>query len=378
MVFRLHGRQSEIEGRQKCKHIGLDKGNQQFKQIHKYHKSHGDHRNPESQRGADGAENKNKAYETKCDDMPCGDVGKETDHQDKGFGDDPDDLNDRHQGNGKFQPPGHPGGVDNVDPVMFVTVDGGENEGENRHDQGDRDIPGYIGTPRKKGDQTEKVVEKDKKEHRKQEGHELLIFFLPDGASGNVIADKDDQRFHQRLQSAGSLIHITPVSIGNRKKDQDQQQGAQENRKGNLGDRKVINRRTRYFVIVLKPGDLSLARPFGSYLKAMVAVVLIVEPRGAEEKKFAVVQEDDGQRNGEVEVSDLGYMPFMVVDHMFHDHFPGIKFPGLPGFGFCRVAGNAVGGRDEHGMILCGGMNPAHKQEHKQEAEERIPEPVQV
>jgi hypothetical protein len=68
-------------------------------------------------------------------------------------------------------------------------------------------------------------------------------------------------------------------------------------------------------------------------------------------------------------------MPFVVVHHVFHDHFAGIEFSfgGLPGrsvftSGICK---STVLCLDQHRLILDGRKQTACEQDYKQEAERR-------
>ena len=164
MVFRLNRCQPEVECRQQGENVCLDEGDKQFQQIHKNHEGNRNNRNPQPQRGAYRAENEDQAYESKYNDVPGGNVCKETDHQYEWFGDDPDDFNNRHQRHREFQPPGNPGGVDDIDPIVLVSADRGNDEGENSHDQRNGNVTGNIGATGKKRYQAEQVVEYDEKE----------------------------------------------------------------------------------------------------------------------------------------------------------------------------------------------------------------------
>ena len=92
--------QSKINGRKKGKNKSLDKGNQQFKEHHKYVKRMDTMETPYASPVRHFAKNINQADKSHGNNMTCRDIGKKSDHQHKGFGKYTDDFNQRHNGNG--------------------------------------------------------------------------------------------------------------------------------------------------------------------------------------------------------------------------------------------------------------------------------------
>lgn len=158
MLFHRH---PEIKGRKKCENVGLDKCHQQFQEAHEYAESHGYRRDRQPERAFDIPENEDKAHETEDDNMPGAHVSKETDHEDEWLGKDAEQLNERHQRQREFQPPGHPWRIVDFFPVMFISAEGCDNKGKHRHDSRHSQVACYIRSERKERDKAHQVVQED-------------------------------------------------------------------------------------------------------------------------------------------------------------------------------------------------------------------------
>ena len=163
MLFHGH---SEIEGRKKSKYVCLDESYKQFQETHEYAEGNGYRRNGRTQCAFDVSEDKDQAHETEDNNMPGGDVRKETDHENERLGKDPQELDKRHQRNGEFKPPGHARRIVNMFPVSFVCAEGGDHKSEQSHNTGNGQVSCYVGSERKYRDQAHQVIKKDKKENR--------------------------------------------------------------------------------------------------------------------------------------------------------------------------------------------------------------------
>jgi hypothetical protein len=72
--------------------------------------------------------------------------------------------------------------------------------------------------------------------------------------------------------------------------------------------------------------DPSLVGAFAFQLVTLVGFT-IMQVGGTEKYKFAFIQKNYRQRNGNMVPFPGEYMPFMSIDDMFNDHLPGIELP---------------------------------------------------
>ena len=137
--------QTDKHGAEHGEYIGLDEGNQKLKRIHEYHHDKAD----DGDRGAHGyanlAGNEDDAGDGQDDGVSGHDVGKETDHQGEGLGEDAEKLDDGHDGNRCLEPRGDLGPEDFL-PVLLVAEEVDGKHGEHGQEEGNGDIACHIGT----------------------------------------------------------------------------------------------------------------------------------------------------------------------------------------------------------------------------------------
>ena len=165
MIMLFHGH-PEIKSRKKRENVCLDECHQQFQESHEYAESNGYRGNGRTQHAFDIAENKDQAHEAEDDDMPGGNVSKETDHEDERLGNNSHELDNGHERYREFQPPGHARGIVNMFPVILIRAESGDNECEHSHDAGHGNVARYVGPEGKEWDQAHEVVQEDEEEYR--------------------------------------------------------------------------------------------------------------------------------------------------------------------------------------------------------------------
>ena len=196
MLFHSH---AKVECRKQCENVCLDESHQQFKEPHEYAESNGYRRHCRTQHAFDIAENKDQAHETKDNDMPCRDVGKETDHEDERLGEYPEEIDKRHQRDREFKPPWHARCIIDMFPVIFVPDESRDNKSENCQNARDGQVAGHIRPEREERDQAHQVIKKDEEENSQQIRKIFFIFLFTDGGFGNVVPDKQDDWLNQGL-----------------------------------------------------------------------------------------------------------------------------------------------------------------------------------
>ncbi len=231
---------TEIEGRKEREHIRLNEGYQQFQETHKNPESDGNRCDNHTEVALYIRKDEYQTHESQDDDMSCGYVGEETNHEDEGFRENTHEFYDRHQRQRYFQPPRYPGGVENVVPVCFIAAETGYNEGNQRHDPGYGKVSGDIGTEREDGDESHQVIEEYKEEESKEIG-QVSVSFMTDGSPGHVVTYKKDDRFQHGLQAFGSLARPSLISSGHRGKDQNNDSGADKDRKDIFRDGEIVD-----------------------------------------------------------------------------------------------------------------------------------------
>ena len=99
--------------------------------------------------------------ETQDDDVTCSHVGKESDHQHNGLGENTHQLHQWHQRE-HFQPGGYARGIEDVGPIMTVATNVGDEEGDYGQRGGDGQAATDIGSCGENGYEAQHIAEKDK------------------------------------------------------------------------------------------------------------------------------------------------------------------------------------------------------------------------
>ena len=114
--------QTDKQGAEKGKNVGLQYRHQHFKALHKKHKSQ------RNRSHGHAFENKNQGNQAENDNVTSGNVSEQTNGQRNRFGDNTHQFNRHHDG---VQPKGHVG-FENMTPIMLVTAPIGNDHGKDR------------------------------------------------------------------------------------------------------------------------------------------------------------------------------------------------------------------------------------------------------
>ena len=145
-------RRTEIQGGKQCKNVCLNKCDQQLQKRHEDRKENCQNRCAVTHSRIYGSENKYQAEKTDGDNMPRGNVGKQTNHQHNRLGKHSYQLDERHQRKRKLEPPWNTGRINDVHPVIFVGAECGDEKCEHRQNQRHGDVTRNIGAEREKRD----------------------------------------------------------------------------------------------------------------------------------------------------------------------------------------------------------------------------------
>ncbi len=212
-VLRRHGHARE-HSRKQGEDEGLDEGDDAFEQSHKDVKDEGDDGNAIAETHAHASEDEDERDNAEGDDVTSGDVGEESHHQHEGLGEDTDDFHEGHQRDGNLEEPRHAGGVDEVLPVVGVSGEGGDEESDESEHASDRDVAGEVGAAGEDRDESHEVVDEDEEEEGEQIGEVFLVARFAERGDSHLIADEQDDGFHQPLQTTRSLVLALLVLFG--------------------------------------------------------------------------------------------------------------------------------------------------------------------
>ena len=298
-VMGLGDGHADVEGREHGEDEGLDVGHQTFEQADEDAHEDAHHRDTGADAGTeDVAEDEDEGHEAENHDVACRHVGEESYHQHDGLGEDTDDLDQRHERE-YLEPGGDAGGVEDVHPIVLVAAEVGDDEGDEGQGGGDGDIAGDVGASREEGYQAQDVAEEDKEEEGEQVGQVLLILGLADHGTGDAVAHKDHQQLDQSLQHAvGRLLGMLLVARADNEDDDYQQHHSNHDGRRRLGDAQVEGLLVEQVALVVDAHYLLAGRTAADEAVALVVGVAVMELGGHEDIQVAVVDEDDGQRDG--------------------------------------------------------------------------------
>lgn len=185
-------------------------------------------------------ENENQARKRKDDDVSRANVRSQTNHQYRRLHDDAEHL-DRHQN--ELDRQWNTGRPEDVTPVVLVSIQVGQEENQRRQHDGYTNGARNVESTEERN-QSEEVAEKDEKEDRQQERHEL-VRFVSDGRLGNFVPNKDDQRLERVGHTLRRLAWVLFVVARNTQEHPYHDSEDQQHPKHAFRDGKVINRQRR-------------------------------------------------------------------------------------------------------------------------------------
>ena len=183
-------RHTDVEGGEHCEDKCLNVGHETFKQRDEHAEEDADHADGATDNGTKHvAEDEDDDDESEDNDMARSHIGKKSNHEHNRLGEHSNQLNHRHQRE-DFQPCRHTRGVENVNPIMAIAADIGDQEGDNSQGGGDSNIAGDIGTGWEERYQAKDIAEENKEEKGEQIRQIFPIFVFANHGSGNTVADK--------------------------------------------------------------------------------------------------------------------------------------------------------------------------------------------
>lgn len=297
-MVRLADGHADVEGREHGEDEGLDVGHQALQQRDEDAEEDAHHADRAAHGGAEEvAHDEDDDHEAQDDDVTGRHVGEESDHQHDGLGEDTHQLDHRHQGE-DLEPRRHAGGVEDVDPVVLVAAEVGDQEGDDRQDGRHGDIARDIGAGGEEGYQAQDVAEEDEEEEGQQVGQVALVVLLPYHRTHDTVAHEDHEHLHQALHPLGGLVGPFLVARAGHEDDDDQQHHGDHHGRRGLGDAEVDGLHTRGVALGVDAHDLLLLGTAAHQGIALVGGMAVVELIRHEDVQVAVVDEDDRQRDG--------------------------------------------------------------------------------
>ena len=116
----MHLSQGDEDGRQHGEHVGLDESHQQLQTVHEYHQHGTDERKRRAYHGIDLTRDEDDTGQGQNDGMAAHHVGKQTDHQGEGLGENAEQFDDGHHGHGHLEP-GRNGRPEDLLPIGFAS-----------------------------------------------------------------------------------------------------------------------------------------------------------------------------------------------------------------------------------------------------------------
>ena len=345
-MFCSHGHTGE-HGGQQGEYECLDEGDDAFQQSHENIEDQGYDGNAIAETDAHSAKDEDERDDAEGDDMAGGDVGKKSHHQHERLGEDSDDFHHRHQRDGELEEPRHAGGVDQMLPIVAVSGERGDQEGDGGQDAGNGDVAGDIGAAGEDGDESHQVVDQNEEEKGEQVGEVFLVFFLSQGRNGHLVPDEENERFQQPLKTVGRFSFTFFVLFGNSEENPEEQQDGDEEGADILRDGNVIHALRARFVnqfvesFCIPFADAFLFEDFLQRLAgigvgggqfhdfalvflrkaegvSLVAALPVFELAG-HEHMATMVNQNDGKWYGNRMVPFTGDVPAVAVHHMFKD-----------------------------------------------------------
>ena len=127
-------------------------------------------------------------------------IGKETDHQGKRFGEDAEELDERHHRYRHFQPPRHIRPED-IFPVMLGSEDIDCKEGTDSKHHRDRNVSRHVRTSGEERNQPHDVINENEEKRSQQIRSELPVVGS-DTALDDIVVHHHDKHFHESDEAA--------------------------------------------------------------------------------------------------------------------------------------------------------------------------------
>ena len=207
--------QSDEDGTEHGEDISLDEGHQELQTVHEEHH----HETEQGQSGAEyrihGPSDEDDCRKRQDNGVTGHHVGKETDHQREGLGDDTEQFDDRHDSHRiSLQESRHIRPEDLL-PVLLVAE---QVDGQHRTEcqkERDVDVARHIGTTREDRQQPKHIGDEDEEEGRQQVRCVGTVVLFADGVLDEVVVDRHHQHLHHAYESLrhilGGVVLLVPT-----------------------------------------------------------------------------------------------------------------------------------------------------------------------
>ena len=311
--------QSDKHGTEHREDISLNKGYQQLQAVHEEQHDDTERFQTDTIAYAHGPTQEYHAGEREDHGVTGHHVGKKTNHQGKGLGDDTKELDDGHDGRGiGLQEQRHLWPEDFL-PVLFVGKDIDSQHRAECQEERDVDIASHVGTCREDGNQANQVGGQDKEEHGEQIGRIGLVVLLADGRLNQIVMDHHHHHLYGSHKSLGRFAMgiVALIPAGTRQEDGDEHDDYNPYLGNGLGDAQVYG-----------------AHLFASYTLIDLAMMLFTEEEGlwqsvgCAEMPLACIlaPDDDGQGHTEMLAFVRGDMPLIGIGQVLQHNLRDVQF----------------------------------------------------
>ena len=314
----------------------LDERHQKLHQTHEDVKENGNRRHGPTDGRVHLTEDENQRDKRQRDDVAGGDVGEESHHQHERLREDTDSLHQRHDRQRNLQPPRHARRVEDVLPVLLAGGEGGHEEGDERQNAGHGNVAREVRAARENRDDAHDVVQEDEEEEREQIGRIFVGVFAQRRGNHLVLKEHDDG-FHEGLQTARGLVGMFSVAFRHAEENARDQNQGDEQSADVLGDGDVplanVAGIFRPFFKMAGVFAIEVALQFHDFpfvvapphRVTVVSGLAVVQLVGKENDGMTLVEQDDGQRDGDALVAVAADVPAVAVNDVLNDERTGIK-----------------------------------------------------
>ena len=311
---------ADEHSREEREDVSLNEGNEDLYEVHEEEHEAAEGVKAETHAGTHCPSEEDDAGKGEDDGVTCHHVGKETDHEGEGLGEDTNDLNDGNQRSGVgLQEERHLGPEDFL-PVLFVAEDVDEKHRADGEEERDVDVTRHVSAAREDGEESEDVRRENEEEDREEIRGKLLVMFLADASADDAVMDSHGEHLHHSYESAGCFALLVALTIPSSAREEygEHDEDYNPNLDGRLGEAQVEGALSGAVAEVLE--NLAV----GLFVEVEALVVLAFLGcffngfNGGEEPLARVAAtQDDGQGNADVLSLVRSNVPFVGVCKVF-------------------------------------------------------------
>ena len=311
--------QADEDGTEHGEDIRLDEGYQELQAVHEEHH----HETEQGQSGTEyrihGPSDEDDRRKRQDNGVTSHHVGKQTDHQREGLGDDTEEFDDRHDSHRISLQEGRHIGPEDLLPVLLVAE---QVDGQHRtecQEERDVDVARHIGTTREDGQQTQHIGDEDEEEGRQQVGCIGTVVLLADGVLDEVVVDRHHQHLHHTYETLRHILGGVMLLVPTGTAEEDTQHDDHDDPylQHTLGDADIPRTHTR---AVGKP-FVDLAVLLLVEVEAHIVLSLfhrLLDARTAEDVPLSggFAPDDHRQRNADMLAADGGDVPLIGISEV--------------------------------------------------------------